>query len=71
MMFMNGVTDTDEATADYITQLVTVARSVTGGVQMKGFADDQLDIALLAKKENSTQDSAKEDISRILSELLD
>ncbi len=71
MMFMNGVTDTDEATADYITQLVAVARSVTGGVQMKGLADDQLDIALLTKKENSSQDSAKEDISKILSELLD
>ena len=71
MMFMNGVTDTDDATADYITQLVTVARSVTGGVHMKGLADDQLDITLLTKKEDSSQDSAKEDISKILSELLD
>ncbi len=70
IMYINGVTDTDEASKDYFTQMAAIAKSVKGGVQIKGFADSQLDLDELAEAAGSSQDSTTNDVANDLKAIL-
>lgn len=70
IMHVNGVADTDEASEDYFAQMAAIAKSVKGGVQIKGLADSQFDLDELTEAADPSQDGATSDVADALAAML-